>query len=258
MRPLVNLLEKLSHHDGQPCVTIQVPFEIRSFKDHAKLDLKVRKAVEEAIKRLNNKGGEAAKKVSKRLARMKYSLKPESDSKTLLLLASPTLSEKVWLKRKAEPKVAVRKKFVVNELRKAVFAPKQDYWVLALSKGATRLLKLSDKKLIEINNKSFPAEFEEQFQYEKSGGPGVLYYDDESRVKEIRLHAYFRHIEHLLKPYLKKEALPIVLLGSKGHLADFVAVSGLNGIVAQTIQGNYDHHSISELKDLLNRRIKSV
>lgn len=131
-----------------------------------------------------------------------------------------------------------------------------NYWVLTLSKGKTRLLKLTGSKLSEINDKNFPLHYEEQFQFEpKSGPPKVQYYDDESRTDEIRLHAYFRHVEHVLKPYLNADDLPIVLLCINAYFGDFKRITHLGNKVARTIHGNYDRHSVAELRNLLIKRL---
>ena len=145
-------------------------------------------------------------------------------------------------------------------MRKRKPAPKpkvKDYWVLALSKGKTRLLKLSDDKLTEVNDKNFPEKYEEQFQYERKTGPKVQYYDDESRINEIRLHAYFRHIDHLLSLYLKRADLPVILLSVKNHISDFKHVASAARKITYTIRGNYDYHSVHELKLAVMRKLKS-
>jgi hypothetical protein len=132
-----------------------------------------------------------------------------------------------------------------------------DYWVLSLSKGKSRLLKLSGRKLSEINDKSFPSQYTEQFQFEsKSGPPKVAYYDDESRVDEIRLHAYFRHVHHLIQPYLKAEDLPIILLCINSYKGDFERVTHLDKKIVRTIHGNYDRHSVAQLRTLLQTKLR--
>lgn len=133
--------------------------------------------------------------------------------------------------------------------------PRQ-YWVLALSKGNTRLLKLEGNALTEINDEHFPVRYEEQFQYERKTGQIVQYYDDESRVQETRMHGYFRHVKHLLGPYLKAEDLPIVLMTANSNAADFKRVTHLGHKMARCIHGNFDHHRVSQLKTLLKEKLK--
>jgi len=132
-----------------------------------------------------------------------------------------------------------------------------DYWVLALSKGHTRLLRLRDGKLTEIDDKNFPLEYEEQFQYESPSSPRkVLYFSDESRIGEVRLHAFFRHIGHVLEPYLKKGRVPIILMTVNAHVSEFKRNTRLDDRIVRNIHGNYDHHRVSELKTLLWKRLK--
>jgi hypothetical protein len=125
-----------------------------------------------------------------------------------------------------------------------------------MSKGKTRLFRLRGALLSEIKDKNFPLHYDEQFQFEpKSGPPKVQYYDDESRINEIRLHAFFRHVEHVLQPYLKGEDLPIVLLAVNYYVGDFKKVTHLGKRITMSIHGNFDRHSVAEIKSRLKQEM---
>jgi hypothetical protein len=128
--------------------------------------------------------------------------------------------------------------------------------VLALSKGKTRLLRLTGSRLSEINDGHFPLRYLEQFQFETKTGPIIQYYDDESRINEIRLHAFFRHVKHELEPYLRREDLPIVLMAVNAYSGDFRRVTHLDERIVRSIHGNYDKHSIAELRKVLVEKMR--
>lgn len=132
----------------------------------------------------------------------------------------------------------------------------REYWVLTLSKGNTRLFKWQAGRLTEIFDKSFPLRYEEQFEIERKTGPRVQYYDDESRINEKRLFGYFRHVGHLLKPYLAAERIPVILMTVNSYVREFKGVTHLEKHVLKNIHGNYDHYTVSALRSLLNKKLK--
>ena len=132
----------------------------------------------------------------------------------------------------------------------------KEYWVLALSKGKTRLFLLEGRQFKEITDEHFPLHYEEQFQHERKTGQIVQYYADESRVSEVRRHAYYRHVLHLLESYLQEKPFPLILMTANTNVGDFKRITHLEDRIARCIHGNFDHHRVSEVKSLLQKKLR--
>jgi len=131
-----------------------------------------------------------------------------------------------------------------------------DCWVLALSKGNTRLFRFLGGRLTEVMDGQFPLRYIEQFQHEPRTGQIVQYFDDESKVNENRLHSYYRHVSHVLEPHLKSEDLPVVLMTANTNAGDFKRVTHLEDRIVRCVHGNYDRHRVSALQQLLREKLR--
>ncbi|MCB0396917.1 MAG: hypothetical protein KDD36_09700 [Flavobacteriales bacterium] len=149
-------------------------------------------------------------------------------------------------------KVTVGKAFDLDALELNIQA-RQDYWVLCLSKGKSRLLRGNNDGLKEIEDEVFPMPFENEFEVGKArpAKPGEFYVKEESKIDLERLDSYLRKVDHALGERLKTEDLPVVVMSVERELAEFRKVSKHRPSLLHGIAGNYDRHSPDELAKLV-------
>jgi hypothetical protein len=174
----------------------------------------------------------------------------------------------MYIGEKAEMLVSfpfpVQEKIVVGEsfeIRDLIFARNRtmSYWVLALSMKPTRLFQGHGEMLKEIKNDQWPVVYEEQFEFPARQKPGISEYsEEESRIQDERLKAFFRHVDHLLEPLLQKDRKALVLLGVERHQAMFSEISDYSKWVEGRITGNFDHVSAGELAQKVWPVVKSA
>ncbi|WPP49827.1 baeRF3 domain-containing protein [Catalinimonas niigatensis] len=166
------------------------------------------------------------------------------------LLVSSLSSELLYFPFPVEEKVLIDDTF---EIRDLILDASQNiqYWVLTLSNKHTRLFRGKGKNLEEIQDEQFPLKYEEQFEYAGRQKPkmvgSVVYGTEESQLKKERQREYFRHVEKRLTPYLKKESLPLFLMGVAWYQPIFRQVTHHVDAIADFIKGNYDHLSSEAL-----------
>jgi len=248
MNDIIDLLKK---NEKEVCVTIVISGKLKSFDDREKTQVRFRKAIATAKKIINAEYGEdEADRIVKQLNAQLSNLDFGKAREALAVYVTEGFGKSIWLPFKEKERLTIRNSFDLQPLSDALNR-ERDYWVLALSKNKTRLFRGKNEYLNEVIDDKFPASYEEQFQYEKqryslSHKPGT-YSPRDSKIDIERLHAFFRHIDHLLKPYMKKDDLPVILLGVDSNLSDFTKTTSITGNIVAKLKGNYDYHSAGEI-----------
>jgi hypothetical protein len=120
--------------------------------------------------------------------------------------------------------------------------------VLVLSEKPTRLFEGTRDTLIEIQGEGFPIVHEGPGgELALPGGFGV----SKSAYRDERHRQFFRTVDNALKPILKDDPLPLVVLGVNRFLAFFNEVTGHKDYILATLNGSHDKTSPSNLAKLV-------
>ncbi len=249
MKDIIGLLKR---NEKEVCVTIVLNEKFKSFDDKERLQARFRKIIATAKKVLNAEHGEeTAGSIAKQLNAQLFNLDFGKARESLVVFAAEGFGKLVWLPFAEKERLIIRNSFDVQPLTDAMNR-ERNYWVLALSKNKTRLFRGKNEKIEEVINTDFPVSYGEQFQYDKTHANAFsymtgLYAGEESKIDKERMRAFFRHVDHLLKPVLQKESLPLILMGVQENLSKFSKVASVTGHVAAGIRGNYDYYSAGQI-----------
>lgn len=246
-----DLLELLKRNEKEVCVTIVLKGGLKSFDDKEQVQVRLKKIIATAKKVISAEyGEEKATAIAKELNTQLFNLDFGKSRESLVVYATEGFGKSFWLPFSEKERLTIHSSFDLQPLTDAMNR-ERDYWVLALSKSKTRLFRGKNEHLTEITNTNFPVAYQEQFQYEKprfalSHKAGTYSLRD-PRIDSERTHAFFRHIDHLLKPVLQKEDFPIILMGVRGNIRAFAKTSSFANKIAAEVNGNYDYHSTGQI-----------
>jgi hypothetical protein len=246
-----DIIDVLKKNENDVCVTLVLSGKLKSFDDKEKTQVRFRKAIATAKKLINAEHGEeAADSIVKQMNAQLSNLDFGKAREALAVYVTEGFGKSVWLPFREKERLTIRNSFDLQPLSDAMNR-ERDYWVLALSKNKTRLFRGKNEYLNEVIDDKFPVAYEEQFQYEKprfaaSYKPGT-YSPRDPKTDIERIRAFFRHVDHLLKSYLKKEDLPIILLGVDSNLSDFSKTTSFQNNIVAKVKGNYDYQSAGEI-----------
>ncbi|HXH17688.1 MAG TPA: hypothetical protein VNJ07_01290, partial [Chitinophagales bacterium] len=199
-----DILELLKRNEKDVCVTLVLTGKMKSFDDKEKAQVRFRKIINTAGKVIRAEyGEEIADVILKELNAQLLNLDFDKARESLAVYVTEGFGISVWLPYEEKERLIIRNSFDLQPLTDSMNR-ERNYWVLVLSKNKTRLFRGKNEYLNEVIDSRFPVAYEEQFQYEKprfalSHKPGTYSVRD-SRIDLERIHAYFRHIDHLLKP----------------------------------------------------------
>ena len=241
------MLDELKKNEKDVCVTIVMNGKFNSFDDKEKLQTQFRKIIATTKKVIAAEHGEkAANSIGKELNAQLFNLDFSKARETLLVYSTEGFSKTMWLPYTEKERLAISNSFDLQPLMNAIKRARE-YWVLALSKNKTRLLRCNNGDCNELTDRGFPVEYTEQFQYDKSrfanSQKAGSYSVRDEKVDDERMRAFFRHIDHLLKPVFQKDDLPVILMGVEENINEFLSHSSFAGKVVAEIKGNHDNCS---------------
>jgi hypothetical protein len=171
------------------------------------------------------------------------------------IFISPTVSKMIKFPFPVIEKISVSDKFYVRDL--LYYSQVMDeYYVLSLQQKDIRLFQGNGGELVEVCNADFPLEYEETYEYSNASritsyGSTVYkqFEKEEAEIEEVRMKDFFKKADEYLERY-KYFGRPVLLVGGKRELTDYLQLTkNLNNIIGK-IQGNFnnDHFEDFEAK----------
>lgn len=135
------------------------------------------------------------------------------------------------------------------------------YYLITVSKSRVRLFRGSGRDLQEIINNDFPKTYVEEYEYARpsigsSSSAGLKSFErDKSVMSNIRVQAFFRSADEMLKKYVKVQTL-LFVAGVADEINNFEKVSSHAKQIASRIRGNYDVDAVHPLAEMAWNKIK--
>lgn len=243
---------------GNICVSIIIPTH-RTFPDRKSDVLILRRAINKAEQLLqNNYPADIAVSLMNTLDTLLEQVDFNHNEDGLGLYVS---SDNHFLAKFPFPvkeKVVVGNSFQIRDvLYKANYS--DPYYVLLLAENEARLFNGSWNELEEINDNSFPMEYEDEYHYDPPGrsisSSGQFHIKnlekDKSKLEVARYKDFFQNVDKSLSRYLLNNE-PLIILGAEKQLAMFENVSTQKNSLAEKINGSYTHFNIKQLSDLVS------
>jgi hypothetical protein len=225
-------LIQLIAHEAFPCVSIVVPMHNKNPErqnDH----LIVKKAIDAAKTLLKMKEGENgfdSSILSNKLDDLYHQIDFLHVKQGLGIYASSTLARLVHFPFHVHQKIAVNNKFAGMDLYYYLYSTR-NYRVLHLQQHAVHLFNGKEDQLNEIMDGYFPAEYKEEYEYEKaekitSHGSTVLkqFERDKHALQEIRIKDFYKKIDTSVRNYVAED-MPLLIAGTKNELSSFLEIS---------------------------------
>lgn len=237
------LLKELLASATKPCLTIIHSTELKSFNDREKLQLELKKEVDQITKY----GGAIAGELMEPARALLQQVDLSHLHKGIGIFVSRDIARLVYFPFPVKNRSVINDSFDLRDVIYTLGKP-VSYAVLLLSKGNTRLFRAEGMELEEVRDDNFPLEYEEEFQFERvhPARPGQIFYTvEESKIDQARMDEYFRKIDQALNGFLEQR--PLVVFAVDKHLSTFKRVSRHAGKLAGEVPGNYDYENIAEV-----------
>lgn len=181
----------------------------------------------------------------------------------MAFFAHPTLFRMFKLPEgSVNTEVVVKNRFSIRQLED-VIADNQPYYVLALSRKATKLYKGDRYGLEPVTVKGVPQDVESALNIDEyrhsqqhhsivaeSRGSGSTNIHDQSEVKNTdkqMVYEFFRLVDNHIKPILTASKLPLVIGGVENLVALYGKANSYKGVVRKHVFGNLDRSTIGEI-----------
>ncbi len=240
-------LMRLLEHKQYPCVSIMLPTH-RHSPDNLQDPVRVKNLVTEANNRLIEEFGKRdSAEVSKRLDEIVNLIDYRNTLDGLAIYVNKDVAKKYYLPFTLTERVVIDESFAIRDIMFAVNRSHR-YWVLVLSEQPTRLYEGFQDTLVEAEDTEFP------FTHEGPGGatklPGGVGINI-SAYRDERHRQFFREIDASLLELLKKDPLPLIVVGVDRYLAFFDELSVNKSLLAGTLKGSHDSTTPPELAKLV-------
>ena len=169
--------------------------------------------------------------------------------RSLAIFATPTSVVEFRLPNDLEDHVSVTDRFAITPLLRATTFPNAAL-VLAISQDGARLVEVSaDRPAEEITVPGMPADAASAVGLESIGGRSHFgrLHGDEGR--KVRLTQYARSVDHVLRPILNGQSLPLVIAATEPLRSIYRNLTGYAHLAAEAIEGNPDELSSAQLAD---------
>lgn len=141
-----------------------------------------------------------------------------------------------------------------------------EYYILAVSANACRLLRGNRLKVEEVDVEGMPTSLQEALGRQRerqlnlhshqAGGQGragrstAIFHGHEEAARQIDAEAYLRRVAGSLEPMLREQEPPVVFAGVEELFPIFRSVAGSLNLVAQPVLGNPESRTEDELHRL--------
>ncbi|MGP4032786.1 baeRF11 domain-containing protein [Pseudarthrobacter sp. 1C304] len=168
--------------------------------------------------------------------------------RSLAVFATPTSVVEFRLPNGLEDHVSVTDRFAITPLLRAITFPNAAL-VLAISQGGARLIEVSaDRPAEEIAVPGMPADAASAVGLDSIGGraPSGRLQGDEGR--KVRLTQYARSVDHVLRPILNGQSLPLVIAAAEPLRSIYRNLAGYAHVASEVIEGNPDELTPAQLE----------
>ena len=169
--------------------------------------------------------------------------------RSLAIFATPSYVLEFRLPNDLEDHVSVTDRFAITPLLRALTFPNAAL-VLAISQNGARLVEVSaDRPAEEITVPGMPADAASAVGLDSIGGraPSGRLQGDEGR--KVRLTQYARSVDHVLRPILNGQSLPLVIAATEPLRSIYRNLTGYAHLASEVIEGNPDELTPAQLAD---------
>lgn len=244
------VLQKLLAEKKGPCLSIIIPQHKVSRERMQNPEL-FRKALTKAKALLKQK--EILGAMQDRLDKQAKEYKPKYQAHGLGIYLSPQILEVVHFPFPVKEKIIMDTSFETRDL----YYLQQfniPYYVWVCGKKQLALYAGSGDELTEIKDGTFPAKYEDDFEYAKptpgtSFGESLKAFEkDKGDMVKKRTSSFLqKKVKHLLK-HVNKATTPLLIAGTKAQLALVKDLPELKGKIAGEIVGSYSEQTLNKLR----------
>lgn len=244
----VSILDELKKNQGEVCVSVILSTVINAFDDKEKIQLKLKKTINEVHRILTKKYSVSIADPFTALLKGTFDrLDLDHLPKGIAVYISPGFNKKVSFKLPVKDSILIDQLFETDQLEYQLSKTYQ-YLVLLLSLNKTRLLKGYGSRLHEVMDDHFPHAFTDEFQVQRAS-PYSLYNNEESKIAHKRQEDFFRKIDKSLGEYM--DNCPLIIMGVKSNVSLFKSLTKYVDQIIGEQNGNYDKSSIHDLEGYL-------
>ena len=242
---LVNQLESITH---DPCVSIIMRTDQKSFADRERIRLQLKNYIKQARHVMQSEyAHKDLRPVDDVLSSLAQSLDFDQLGAGLGIYVSPASTHLISFPVTVKERVIIGDRFDVDAL-KYCLPYMIHYVILVLSLQKSRCFNGYNNHINEVENLDFPIGYTDDFQKKRSS-PFSFYNIEESKIDHARKIKYYRIIDDLLSNYLKGKSL--ILIGVDEHLGDYNAITKFTSDIIIQLRGNYDKSSLSAIRKLV-------
>lgn len=245
-----------------PSISIIIPTHM-VLPDKLQNPILLKDCIKQAAKELQSKvPGNIAEPLIDKLHKLEQYIDFSKTSKSLALFVNKDVTTFFYLPWTLPKTVLVDEQFAVRDIL-VQRAKSPSYWILALSRGSTRLLHFSDDHLYEIIEPTVDKDGKPVSGFPLNDlGPSEHKYlaigtgDLDARYKDNHEIQFFRFIDTNFARFLKQEVLPVILLGVAEDIAYFKDATHNKDSIVESVHGNFDHATLDHIKDAIKPAIE--
>lgn len=169
--------------------------------------------------------------------------------RSLAIFVTPTSILEFRLPNDLEDHVSVADRFAITPLLRALTFPNAAL-VLAISQNGARLIEVTaDRPAEEVTVPGMPQDAASAVGLESIGGRSHFgrLHGDEGR--KVRLAQYARSVDHVLRPLLNGQSLPLVIAATEPLASIYRNLAGYAHLASEGIEGNPDELTPAQLAE---------
>lgn len=259
-------LKELLAVKGEPCISVILSTELKSFDDKEKIQLQFKKTLIEVDMLLNEKfKASVVKELMNPIKDIVRKIDLRTVQKGVGIFVKEGFSRLVEFPFPVTERITINDSFQLREI--LVNLDKMiPYRVLVLTKNDTRGFKGRGLALEEFIDDTFPKKYEEEFQFQPAS-PYASHREqhanvvdrkaaahagtshERSKIEQARLEEFFRNLDQQLSGYINIE--PVVLLGVESYLSTFKNCTRYKNQIAGEIHGSHNRLALSEIESMV-------
>lgn len=169
--------------------------------------------------------------------------------RSLAIFVTPTSILEFRLPNDLEDQVSVADRFAITPLLRALTFPNAAL-VLAISQNGARLIEVSaDRPAEEVTVPGMPQDAASAVGLESIGGRSHFGRMQGDEGRKVRLTQYARSVDHVLRPILNGQSLPLVIAATEPLTSIYRNLTGYAHLAPEVIEGNPDELTPAELAE---------
>lgn len=169
--------------------------------------------------------------------------------RSLAIFASPSAVLEFRLPNELQDHVSVSDRFAITPLLRALTFPNAAF-VLAISQNDARLIEVTtDQPAEEIAVPGMPRGAADAAGLASIGGRSHFGRLQGDEGRKVRLTQYARTVDHLLRPLLNGQSLPLIVAATEPLRSIYRNLAGYAHLASEVIEGNPDELTSAQLAD---------